>query len=268
VSAVTPILCYHAVGDDLPADELPFAFPVEVFASHLDEIAARGLRTVTVSELARSRSRGDADALDRTVAITFDDGYADLLSVVAPLLAERSMVATAFVTTAYVDGRSAGEAGYERWLSWDEAAALAQSGLFEIGGHSHDHVELDMLPADAARLQIRRCRERLREELGIEPTSFAYPYGYSNDRIRALLPEAGFTTACGVRHAISTPDDDPMNLARVRLLRRHSPTTVRDWISATNLRTTPCPDELRTRVFRPVRRLRHTLRTGRAVSPR
>jgi hypothetical protein len=91
---LTPILCYHGVGDQLPSDELPFAFPVDVFASHLDEIAARGLRTVTVSELTRFRRAGDAEALGATIAITFDDGYADLLSTVAPLLAGRKIVAT------------------------------------------------------------------------------------------------------------------------------------------------------------------------------
>ena len=261
-----PILCYHGIGDGLPADELPFAFPVGEFASHLDDIADRGLRTVTVSELARHRREGDSAALEGAIAITFDDGYADLLSTVAPLLAERSMVATAFVTTSYLDGRSAGTDGYERWLSWDQAGELARSGVVELGGHSHDHVELDMLSAADACAQVRRCRERLRAELGIEATSFAYPYGYSNEALRVFLPDVGFTSVCGVKHAISAHDDDLLNLARVRLLRRHGRATVADWIGGTRLREAPCPDELRTRVFRPVRRVRHALRARRAVT--
>jgi peptidoglycan/xylan/chitin deacetylase (PgdA/CDA1 family) len=254
-----PILCYHAIGDALPDKELPFAFSIATFASHLDEIAARGLRTITISELADVRSSGRSDSLDDTVALTFDDGYADLLATVAPMLAERSMVATAFLTTSYLDGRTAGTDGFERWLSWDEAAALAQSGTIELGGHSHDHVELDMLSVADATAQVRECARRLRTRLGTQPRSFAYPFGYSTAELRRVLPDEGFTVACGVKHAISSRDDDPLDLARVRVLRRHDVRTVAQWIDGVDIRTAPCPEELRTRVYRPVRRLRHRL---------
>lgn len=263
--SVTPILCYHGIGDSFPDEELPFAFTVADFAAHLDLIAARGLRTVTVSELARLRSSGEQAALERTVAITFDDGYADLLSTVAPLLGERSMVATAFVTTSYLDGRTDGVPGFERWLSWDDAAALARTGVFELGGHSHDHIELDMVTVDEARRQVVGCRDRIRSRLGIDITSFAYPYGYSTDEVRKCLADEGFTSACGVKHALSSHDDAPFDLARVRLLRRHRLETIAPWIEGSGLRVAPCPDELRTRVFRLVRRARHELRGRRSV---
>jgi peptidoglycan/xylan/chitin deacetylase (PgdA/CDA1 family) len=260
---VTPILCYHGVGDDYPKTERPFSFPADVFAAHLDAIARRGLRTVTVGELMRLRHDGDEPSLARTVAITFDDGYADLLTTVAPLLVERQMVATAFLTTSFLDHRSAGRPSDDRWLSWDEARALRETGAFEIGAHSHDHVELDMLDVGDARRQIHACRDRIADELGARPTSFAYPYGYSTPTVQAMLREAGFMSACGVKHALSGADDVPMDLARVRLLRRHPLATATRWIEGQALRVAPCPDELRTRLYRPVRRLRHRARRRR-----
>jgi peptidoglycan/xylan/chitin deacetylase (PgdA/CDA1 family) len=264
--SVTPILCYHGVGDDYPEDELPFAFGAADFAAHLDAIASHGLRTVTVSELVRRRREGDRAGLDRTVAITFDDGYADLLSTVAPLLAERGMVATAYLTVTYLDRRSSADPASRRWLSWDEARELAGSGVFEIGGHSHDHVELDVVGLDEARRQVVATRDRLRDELGAPPTSFAYPYGYSTAGVRRAVADAGFTSACGVRHALSPADDDPYDLVRVRVLRRHSRATVEAWITGRDLRVAPCPEELRTRVYRPVRHVRHRLRTRRLLT--
>jgi peptidoglycan/xylan/chitin deacetylase (PgdA/CDA1 family) len=237
---------------------VPFAFPIHEFVAHLDVINARGLRTLTISELARRRAETGADAaLDGTIALTFDDGYADLLTTVAPLLAERSMVATAFLTTSYLDGRSDGDPCHARWLSWAEAGELAATGCIEIGAHSHDHVELDMVGVEDARAQIRRCRERLRAEIGVDVTSFAYPYGYSTAAVRAVLADEGFTAACSVKHAISSTGDDVFDLARVRVLRRHSLETVTTWIEGAGLRSAPCREELRTRVFRPVRRVRH-----------
>jgi peptidoglycan/xylan/chitin deacetylase (PgdA/CDA1 family) len=262
---ITPILCYHGIGDDYPEGELPFAFSLATFTAHLDAIAERGLRTVTMRELTQRRDAGDRAGLARTIAITFDDGYADLLSRVAPLLAQRGMVATAFLTTSYLDERSAGVAGAERWLSWDEARELARCDAFELGGHSHDHIELDMVDLAEAQRQIRACRQRLADELGVAPTSFAYPYGYSTAAVRDALAAAGFTSACGVKHALSSHDDTPFDLGRVRLLRRHSLAEATRWFDGTALRVAPCRDELRTRAFRPVRRVRHELRARRAV---
>lgn len=263
---VTPILCYHGIGDHYPHAERAFAFPVDVFVAHLDAIDRRGLHTVTVGELARLRRERDERALEHTVAITFDDGYADLLSTVAPLLVERRMVATAFLTTSYLDGRSAGRADSDRWLNWDEARALQQSGVFELGAHSHDHLELDLLDDDDTRRQVRACSQRITEELGVRPTSFAYPYGYSTDAVQAVLLDEGFTSACGVKHALSATNDTLMDLSRVRLLRRHPIATVTPWIEGRALRVAPCPDELRTRVFRPVRRMRHRMRAHRSAT--
>jgi peptidoglycan/xylan/chitin deacetylase (PgdA/CDA1 family) len=264
--STTPILCYHGVGNDYPEDERPFAFDPAEFATHLDAIAANGVRTVTVSELVRRRRAGDRAALESTVAITFDDGYADLLSTVAPLLAERGMVATAYLTVAYLDRRTSGEPSSARWLSWDEARELASSGVFEIGGHSHDHVQLDVVDLVEARRQLAGTRDRLRDELGTAPESFAYPYGYSNPAVRQSVAAAGFTSACGVKHALSPSDDDPFDLVRVRLLRRHQLSTVTDWILGRGLRVAPCPEEVRTRLYLPVRRVRHRLRTARPVT--
>lgn len=266
--SVTPILCYHGIGDGYPPAEHAFAFPVDVFIAHLDVIARRGLRTVTVGELVRLRHEQDARGLERTVAITFDDGYADLLTTVAPLLVERAMVATAFVTTSYLDGRTAGRPGSDRWLSWDDARLLQESGAFEIGAHSHDHVELDLLDEEETRHQVRACRERIAQELGARPASFAYPYGYSTAAVQAVLCDEGFTSACGVRHALSGPHDITMDLSRVRLLRRHPVDIATRWIEGRALRVAPCSDELRTRVFRPVRRVRHLIRARRSVVSR
>lgn len=259
VAGTVPILCYHAIGDDLPTDELPFAFSPAVFAQHLDTIQQLGLRTVRVTELVEARAAGDHERLRGSVAITFDDGYADLHDVVLPELQTRSMVATAFVTTSYVDGRSEGRPDHERWASWEQIAALGESGVFEIGTHSHDHLELDMIGLDAASEQVQRCRDRLRAETGIEATSFAYPYGYTTPQLSAALASFGYRAACVVKHALSSADDDPFELARVRVLRRHDIDTVRAWIEGRNLRTSPCPAELRTRAYRLVRRIRHAL---------
>lgn len=254
--SIVPIFCYHGIGRGYPPAEHAFTFDADTFARHLDLFVARGRRTITVAELARARRNNDRESLEGTVAITFDDGYADLASVVLPLLTERSLVATAFVTTGYVAARDAHVTHHDRWLSTAELRDLDASGRFEIGGHSHLHLPLDQLTPDAANEQLRRCQTELTAMLGHPVASFAYPYGYSSRTVRRLAVEAGFENAVGVKHARSGPTDDLLDLARVRVLARHDLATIDGFLDGRRVRLGPCPEELRARLYRPVRMLR------------
>jgi peptidoglycan/xylan/chitin deacetylase (PgdA/CDA1 family) len=257
--SVVPIFCYHGIGAHYPPAELKFAFSADAFISHLDLFAARGLRTITIAELARARRAGDHATLSGTVAITFDDGYADLATVVLPLLAARRLVATAFVTTSYVAARDAQVAHHDRWLSSEELRTIDTSGHFEIGGHSHLHLPLDQLANDVAAQQLGRCQAELTSMLGHAVQSFAYPYGYSTRAVRRLAADAGFSTAVGVKHARSGPDDDLFDLARVRVLAHHDTAAIAGFLDGRNVRVGPCREELRTSLYRPVRKIRSRL---------
>jgi len=45
--------------------------------------------------------------------------------------------------------------------------------------------------------------------------SFAYPHGYHSARVQQLVREAGYTSACAVKYAMSSETDDPFSLARL-----------------------------------------------------
>jgi peptidoglycan/xylan/chitin deacetylase (PgdA/CDA1 family) len=83
-------------------------------------------------------------------------------------------------------------------MSWDEARELRSSGLIDFGGHTHRHLILSRCREETARQEIRQCRERVTQELGVAPLSFAYPNGQKgdhNDTTARLLHEEGFNLA-------------------------------------------------------------------------
>jgi peptidoglycan/xylan/chitin deacetylase (PgdA/CDA1 family) len=101
------ILLYHRVAE---ADRDPWSLCVSPrhFAEHLAVLAGR-VRPLGLLAGGRAAAR-------RSVAITFDDGYADALEAAHPLLERHGAPATVFVATGGVEG------GDPFW--WDRLAAL------------------------------------------------------------------------------------------------------------------------------------------------
>lgn len=113
------ILLYHRVDgrDD------PFALAVrpEWFSAHLDVLGAR-CRVVTLDEILEADPSSD----EPLVAITFDDGYVDNLSVASPLLVDAGMPAAFFVCT--------GALGDARGFWWDRVATAVAAADAPIVG--------------------------------------------------------------------------------------------------------------------------------------
>lgn len=111
-SGAPVVLCYHRVGSG-GHDPLGLSVSAEHFSEQLSAIAARG-PIVPLEALVCG------DGPPGSVALTFDDGYADNLHVALPLLERAGAPATFFITSGHVDSG----AGF--W--WDELTRLFQSG--------------------------------------------------------------------------------------------------------------------------------------------
>ncbi len=127
-----PILNYHSVGDK--ADE--YTVTDAQFAQQLDWLAANGIRTIGLHELARGRF----------VVLTFDDGKEDALTRVLPALQKRGMKGAFFVITGLI-----GAPGY---LTWDGVRALDKAGMERL---AHRHARAAR--RSSGRESARRARE-------------------------------------------------------------------------------------------------------------
>jgi Polysaccharide deacetylase len=83
-----------------------------------------------------------------------------------------------------------------RAMSVDEIRQLVAGGLITLGGHTVDHPDLCRLRPDEALDQIAQGKAETEEIVGTTIDGFAYPYGRTNARVRALVIEAGFQWAC------------------------------------------------------------------------
>ena len=213
-----PILTYHSISGTATPKFRQFVVSPRAFGEQMAYLHQQGFAPVTVTQFIQTRSQGAFAPGERPIILTFDDGYADFYTDALPILRQYNFTATLFVTTAFVEGAS-------RWLrreretsrrmvSWRQLSEIVKNGI-ECGAHTHTHPQLDTISAPAARNEMAHCKELLKDHLGQEVFSFAYPYGYQTARLRQLARETGYTSACAVRHAKSSLHDDAFCLARL-----------------------------------------------------
>ena len=212
-----PILMYHSVATEPNDATRTLSVTPEAFAEQMALLAERGFTPINTADLA-ARWRSGRPLPARPLLITFDDGYEGVHRHASPVLAKHGFPATLFVSTGWLRGPYDTGGGLDTMLDWDQVRELAGSGV-EIGGHSHTHPELDQLDDDALRFELTRCREIVAEQLDAVPSSFAYPYGYSDRRVRAAVRAAGFAQALAVGNGPARREQGPYALRRVTVRR-------------------------------------------------
>jgi peptidoglycan/xylan/chitin deacetylase (PgdA/CDA1 family) len=204
------VLLYHRVADDRD----PLAVPPERFRAQMDFLAAAGYQVVDLVEAIALLDRGAVAG--PTIALTFDDGFADVRDHALAVLAAHGFRATVFVTTGVTDGRHS-FAWYARQppvLGWDDVVALDGGGTLRFEAHTVTHPNLLALDEAAARAEIRDSRIELEERLGRPVSAFAYPAGLYGERERRLVAEAGYEAAVSCEPGVNLPDTDRLALRR------------------------------------------------------
>jgi peptidoglycan/xylan/chitin deacetylase (PgdA/CDA1 family) len=229
-------LAYHSITDDPAAWIAPFAVAPRVFARHLDAVLASGRVPMTVSRYVQGLA-GQCALPERPILITVDDGFADFERHAVPALSDRGIRSTLYVTTGALADR-----GHESvlpsatMLSSAQLPELERAGV-EIGAHSHTHRQMDLLPSLEVAAELSRSAGILADILGHDVKSFAYPHGYWSPRVRRLVSEAGFDSACTVGESFSSAADHHLALSRIMVRAGTTDATVADWMTGRGSRT-------------------------------
>jgi len=131
-----------------------------------------------------------APARRRLVALTFDDGYRDNLTVALPLLEKYRMPMTIFVTAGFV--------GREGYLSADELRELSQHRLVTVGAHGLWHRHFNELSYADARFELVESRRLLSDITGKNVDLLAWPYGECNRELEKLSAKTGYRASWSV----------------------------------------------------------------------
>jgi len=207
------ILTYHSISEG----GSPLQIAPSLFAEQMEWLHA-SVRVAPLGAVVSALADGKP-LPERTVVLTFDDGFADFYSSAAPLLRKLKLPATLFVLTGLCgkisDGHGQETAGIMRrpLLDWQQVAELAQQG-FELGAHSMSHPVLPDLPPEKAKREIADSQTELQQRTGQPVDFFAYPFGRWSPAVRAVVQEH-YRGACSTGAGVVQSDADPFALPRV-----------------------------------------------------
>jgi peptidoglycan/xylan/chitin deacetylase (PgdA/CDA1 family) len=194
-----PILTYHGT----PAETSHLWW--HDFRGQMSLLADLGYEVVTLADVVDHVTRG-ARRERPGVAITFDDGWRNILDVGLPELARRGWPATVFIPSSFLERRP--------FFTRAEVREVAEMG-FDIGNHTHTHPDVATVPPDALREELIRCSDVLAQITGNAPRFFCYPFGRYDPVSRDVVARFGFVGACAGRYDFNRPGGDPFVLRRV-----------------------------------------------------
>lgn len=183
------ILQYHHIRDNGPASTRTSP---ALFRQHLEYLAAHNYQVVALGQLIDALKQ-QQPIPDKTVAITFDDGYDSIYAQALPELQRRGWPFSVFINTQPID---------EQWrgfMSWDQLRELTQAGA-SIANHSEKHWHLQRRQAGESkahwlqriRTGIEVAQQRIEEEVGQDHRWLAYPFGEYNQEIQDLLRQMDY----------------------------------------------------------------------------
>ncbi|QOL27216.1 polysaccharide deacetylase family protein [Thalassotalea sp. LPB0316] len=182
------ILQYHHVSTQTP--KITSIAP-EQFSKHLALLQEKQYQVVSLPDLMTKVAAGQN--VVNHVAITFDDGYNNLLEHAIPELEKYGFAYTIFINPQVVDQKSASS------LTWAELKALTKRGA-TIANHGLTHDSLARIPTGTSIAEwvkqkgdeILAAQAKIAQETGQDYRLFAYPYGEYTPEWQAWLKDNDF----------------------------------------------------------------------------
>ncbi|ARD44423.1 polysaccharide deacetylase family protein [Colwellia sp. PAMC 21821] len=185
----TVILQYHHVSEDTPAST---SIAPKQFDKHMQFLQDNNFKVIALSTLVDA-IKEKKSLPDKTVVITFDDAYIDILTQGKPILDKHGFPFTIFINPGMVGQNTS------HFLSWQQLKAMADDGVI-IANHGMHHDSLARTPLGMTTQawlaknseSLLRAEKIIEAETGQSWRYFAYPYGEFSPEVQQWVLENNF----------------------------------------------------------------------------
>lgn len=222
-----PVLMYHRIGIARNGWEHKYCISPKNFAAHMHALRDGGYQACSARNFI-DWLRGDIQLPEKTLLITFDDGYLGVFEHGLPVLRELKWPAVMFLVSRLIGDK---DSWYQRenplqqthpLVSIEHIQSMRTQG-FSFQSHSRSHPDLRGQDETALTDEVRGSREDLERILGESIEYFAYPYGHYNEEVIDSIKKAGYKAAFSVQPGFNRPGMDPYRIRRIDVFGTDSP---------------------------------------------
>jgi peptidoglycan/xylan/chitin deacetylase (PgdA/CDA1 family) len=191
-----PIMMYHQVLPELPADEFDAALTVTTadLNDQISYLKCAGYTPITMSALLAA-FEGRAALPENPIILTFDDGWSDHYTYLFPILQEQGVVASLAIITGAIDEPAP-------YMTWAQVEEMAGAG-HEMMSHSVTHPDMNGISDEQLLNEIAGSKAELEQHIGRPVELFVYPSGepFRNgsqekiDQVVQMVVDAGYKGA-------------------------------------------------------------------------
>lgn len=202
-----PVLCYHSVRvapANANANLKSLYVTPENFDKQMKYLKDNGYFTMTMDEFYNYYKDG-GNIPEKSVLITFDDGYTDNYTNALPVLKKYGLNATVFMIS--------GSIGKEGYMTEDQLKELETSG-FEVQSHTVSHSRLSELSYEVQVKELKDSKASLEKLLNKSIEYIAYPESKFNKETYKACEETGYKLGYNLEGGAGDSTDKPFNIDR------------------------------------------------------
>ncbi|MGV8947026.1 MAG: polysaccharide deacetylase family protein [Lutibacter sp.] len=139
---------------------------------------------INLEEASSKILKNDLPKNEVLIAFTYDDGFEECYTVIAPLLEKHNCRGAFFINANYIESSKEYQDGFNKRvaintknpMTWDQVIDLHKRGHL-IGSHNLDHSNFAELTLEEMEFQLKRNKDILEEKLDYKCEYFAWTYG-------------------------------------------------------------------------------------------
>ena len=219
------VLMYHSIDDSSSV----VSISPKVFEWQMRWISDHGYQVLPLRQVVEKIKKGIGFP-QRSISITFDDGYESVYQNAFPTLVKFGFSATIFLVSGYI-GQINNWPGQPASISpltlanWDQIREMDKYNV-DFGSHTITHPRLDQIHTDDARVEICNSKTMVEQKLGHAIDLFAFPYGKYNRQVLADV-ENSYSGACSTELGLVSPRSNPFELERIEMFYLRDPLVFR-----------------------------------------
>jgi peptidoglycan/xylan/chitin deacetylase (PgdA/CDA1 family) len=183
------ILAYHRISPVQPNYPPPtINVSPDRFREQITGLVRQGFEFLPLQQVLQMCAAGES-LPPRSTVLTFDDGFESVYEFAWPTLRELGVPSTMFLTTGFLDHQT--PFPFDTWgrtysdrvpsicyrpLSHSQCIEMADTGLVELGAHTHTHAYFRNRDEEF-RSDMEVCLDYFQKRFGIARPSFAFPFG-------------------------------------------------------------------------------------------